>query len=219
MTARGLTAPLIAMFAGTPRNPTVSGFEDERPMTEQEVTEALRLNSATLVAEVYDTARRNVDNFGQKLARLDQKATTLLAAIGLSLTVALTYGSQVALARANGSVPRFVLVTFWIAMFLGISAGICATFALFVRDHAEVSDRAIFNAKELREADDLEFADPTTGLASYRRALTVHLWLVAKQREAKSLVKGQAVKNAQFFFLLFIVSILLICVDIAGRLA
>jgi hypothetical protein len=209
MTAAAPTAHPIV----TPTTASASHFDSDPPMTEGEVDEAIRLHSPLLVAEVYETVRRNVENFGQKLARLDQKATTLIGGVALSLTVALF-----ALLHKHDSAvsKKAVLVCFLIAATFGVLTGIAAAIALFVRDHAELSDRAIFNVKELRDADATDPNEQQKGLASYRRGITLHLWKIAKQREEKIRKKARAIKAAQVLFFAFLAA--LIVVGVAASL-
>lgn len=215
-------APSVPLAPRPAAAPTGATFGTEPPMSEEEVDAAICINSPLLVAEVYEATRRNVENYGAKLARLDQKATSLLGAVGFSLTVAGTYGGQFVMGHAKDMAPgrwHVVVILFWLALFAGTGAGILAAAALFVGDHAEPSDRAIFNAKELREADATEPEDQARGLASYRRSVTLHLWLITKQRAGKMQKKAKALRAGQWFFLIFLVMLLVVSGEIVTRLA
>lgn len=67
-----------------------------RPLTE-EIIEATRLHTPELVKEVWDIAWRQVQHELDRQKILDDKAMSLLQAVGLSLTVAVTFGCQVLL--------------------------------------------------------------------------------------------------------------------------
>lgn len=194
-------------------------------MTEDDVVEAMRLNSPALVAEVYETTRRNADNYNQKHARLDSKATTLLSVIGLSLTVVFTYGGQLVLGQANviKALGRgrwlFLTTSFSLAALAGICAGICAAAALLVRDHAEMTDRNIYDAKALREADVLEHEEQNKGVADYRRSLTIHMWSIVKQRESKLGKKAGWIQAGQICFFAFLALLAVVFVEIVSRMA
>ena len=114
---------------------------------------------------------------------------------------------------------KFALAVFWLALFAGVVAGIFAAIALLISDHAEISDRAVFDAEELRAADSLDPQEQERGLASYRRSMAAHMWQIAKQREDKIVEKAKHIKRGQWFYLGFLVILLLVCVEITTRLA
>ena len=83
-------------------------------------------------------AERFVDEQRARQGRLDAKATSLLGAVGLSLTVAFTYGGMIVHGSAQGSsagggiyygsIHRIVWVFFACAIISGVAAACCTPF-------------------------------------------------------------------------------------------
>jgi len=117
----------------------------------KELAERLRLKSPALVDEIYSIAQRQTQAEAGRQTRLDAKASSLLTAAGLSLTVAFTFGGQVLLARATelrqlGAVRwSIVLVTFLLAIVTGLLASIFAVMALRVREYLSVNEQTVFD--------------------------------------------------------------------------
>jgi len=186
-------------------------------LTEKDVRERLALNSPELVAELLVHVQGLLATETGRQTRVDAKATSLLTAAGLSLTVAFTFGGLLIAKPNNGSFDPWVTVTFALAVTSGLIAAIHAVAALFVRgDYGSVAGETLFDVETLKAANDMmkdeEATDAPTdkekrefGVMEYRKYLIPHLWEVFRQRSLVHEKKASRIKWGQGFFIAFLV--------------
>jgi hypothetical protein len=216
-----MTAIASSMSAPTPR---ARGKVRKIPpdLTREELSKRLRLGSTALVKELYEIALRQIQSETGRQTRLDGKATSLLTAVGLSLTVAFTFGGQVLLAHATElraiDAPRwtFALVIFAFALIAGLGAGVLAMLALRVQAYATVDEQAVFNETMLAQAEGAETEEE--GVAEYRRYLTVQLWRITQRQLHAHESKAGLIEKGQFCFLTFLGTLFLICLYLVASI-
>lgn len=170
-------------------------------LTSHELAEALRLNNRSLIDELYKTAIRTLENEQKREATLDAKTTALLSGSGLAVTVAFTFGGNVLLAHPeyfsdlNSCWIGILLVTYSVALFAGVIAGVNALRAHFVRgDFQAIDERIVFDKDELENAD----KEGDNSIALYQRYIILHLWQIYQNnfsildKRALLIAKGQA---------------------------
>lgn len=197
-------------------------------LTEVQIRARLTINSPELVKELYDIAQRQVQAEVGRQTRLDAKATSLLTAAGLSLTVAFTFGSTlITKPEAFETWHRFVVGAFALALVLGLTAAILAVRALLVRDnYMTVNEAAVFDPEVLEDANDphalreidcKEMKDEEKrkfGVMEFHKAMIVHLWTIAQQHLKNNEGKARLIKWGQRCFLGFLVVLLVVAVFI-----
>jgi hypothetical protein len=175
--------------------------------------------SPLIVKEIYEIAQRQVQAETGRQARLDAKATSLMGAVGLCLTVAFTFGGLV-LKEATAFVAKLgdtrlsiINICFALAIFFGIGAGALALKALLVKGtYLTMSEDAVFNEAALDTAESQE--DSEVGLAAYRRFILVQLWDNARIHGRNHEVKAKDIRRGQICFALFLGCLLVICVSV-----
>lgn len=197
-----------AGFAATPKRlPTRVGTAPIHPgrlsLSQDEIAAALKGRHADLIAEIYDVVRRQAEQHFARQARLDAKANSLIAAVGLVLTVLFSFGGQVLLGSAV--VPKLGPV--WASMAVGVMAAAtgCALKAAWnalgaLRVRAglgAIGDEAIFSASHLDRVEAVEEKDPGRGIARYRSALIVAMWPALQQQYAAHEEKAALIKSGQ----------------------
>ncbi len=182
-------------------------------LTHGELKEALRLNNAALVEDIYEIAQRQLRAESERQGRLDSKASGLLTAVGLSLTVLLTYGGLLLgdaakkLRAGSHTIWIFALVSLGLAVLAGFVAGFCAMRALGVTRLATMNERSIFDMKTLRKADE----EDVQGIVNYRRFLIPrHVAKIAQVQFNSLERKAKLVRRGQGFYVLFLVFLVVI---------
>lgn len=179
------------------------------PLKPEEIAEALRAASPTLAKELYELVQRQLNDWIGRQSRTDTKATGLLGAAGLAVTVAFAFGGQILL--NGGAKLRPGLVTaavgcFVVAIVFGFGVAALALSALFIRDsYMAVNERAIFDAELLNGGD-----TP----AEYQKSMAIHIWEIVQNHAAMHQQKVRLIRTGQGFFLAFIAAMLGVCMCI-----
>ena len=196
------------------------------PLNELELQDRLTLNSPELVRELYDVAQQRVAAEVGRQTRLDTKATSLLTAAGLSLTVAFTFGSTlISRPEPFEHWHWWVIGAFAGAIVLGLSAAILAVRTLLVRgQYLMVNERAVLDFAilddandpvALRDDDEMEDTDKRMfGVMEFQKHMIVQLWMVAQRHQRNHTAKSNLIKIGQWFFLGFLAALLVVCIFI-----
>lgn len=173
-------------------------------LTQDQIKERMRLENLELVASIYDIVTRQVQAEVGRQTRLDAKATSLLTAAGVSVTLASVFGSTLAV-NASRFQP-WIVWPYSVAVACGLAAGFFSVWSLLVRDtYRTVSEEAVFDKESLEHAD-------TQGLARYQRFMVVHLWMVYRENSAVHDRKALLIGRGQRFYLGFLATLLFVCV-------
>jgi hypothetical protein len=206
----------IEAVSDLPSRPKEKGATTPPPLSVKDLQQRLELSNPKLVAELFELTKKQVDGESARLGRLDSKASSLLAAVGFSLTVASGFFGQVVLLNPNAIavVPEptrhFAFVAFFLAVIGGLVAAFCAMVALRVKaGHVDVSGEALFDARVLQGADSED--DAETGLAEYRRFMTVHLWDILQQNAVVLAKKANWIRFGQVVFMSFLTLLISVC--------
>lgn len=153
----------------SPEAPLATGSEAKPVVYDlpiPEIRENIALRHPQLLKEVFEQARAIAAEEALRSGRLDLKANTLLAVVGLLgalVTVFLRNDvSKVGvMVLAAGTVPALVALAF-------------AVKALLVRQYSRVPDTALFSKSVLDSAD--EQKDEEDAVAEYRRFILPAIW-------------------------------------------
>lgn len=161
------------------------------------------IRTAELVNEVLQTAWREFDNEEKRRAAQDVKATSLLAAAGVSVGLTANFAALFVVRLPNDRVWHAIALLLFLPTFASaIFAAYTALTALRVEVQPWINERDIFRPEALSFADEEE--ERKTGIAMYRKQITAALWLTyyrlqsARQDRARRLRRGQ---QAFVFFL------------------
>lgn len=173
--------------------------------------------------EVFDAVQRQVTFEIGRQTRLDTKASSLLGATGLSLTVAFTFGGQILLNNADvlgefGVIGVVADSVFVLAVVSGLVSASYALRALFVRGSATASPDELFKKSVLAIDSDEDLEDEDKA-AHYQRHLAVHLWDVAEALSERLSATARYVRTGQAWLVVFIALLGLISLLIAGGVA
>jgi hypothetical protein len=192
--------------------------ENEKPPPPQppelispvELVERLTLENGALVEKIDRVVATAIDAGTKREATLDAKANSLLTAVGLSLTVAFTFGggmlfgAQKPFASLSPAAYKAVVITYCIALLFGLLAGAAALGAMFIRSYRGADEQDLFNPKLLKRAN-----EPGKE-ALYVRTMIAHVWQLHQfnsrvlQRRAKVILLGQV------FFGLFLTTVIVL---------
>lgn len=170
----------------------------------------------SVAEQVFRLVESQVATEAARQQRLDAKSTSLLTAVGLSLTVAFTFGSVL---MKDGwshwkstNAHDLVLVLFAGALVAGILAAVYALRALFVTAYPGMNEDALFNESILKRAcDDASNVDEAAGenetakiaaaeataLATFRMSMTIQMWMMVQGIRANHAKKSQLVGRGQ----------------------
>lgn len=178
-------------------------------MTPGQLDEALTLHSPVLLKNLYEAAQRQITFETGRQGRLDAKATGLLQAAGLSLTVGSTFGAQ--LAARTTKAPALLLVVIGVVLVLGLAAAGMAIRALRVRqDYGTVNERTLFAKDLLADADSHEKDKQDEAVTMFYRTMTAHLWEIVQQQEKTHGDKAELIRKGQAFFGGFLLGVLVL---------
>ncbi|MBI4700812.1 MAG: hypothetical protein HY744_06550 [Deltaproteobacteria bacterium] len=184
-------------------------------LRKEEIAERLRYASKSpkLIAELHDTAKREIDSESTRRTSLESKAASLLTAVGVSLTVVLTIGGkmlidyQAHLAAMSSTMHWLLGWCGTLSVVLLLAAAFLTVVTLRVTDsYRRPAEDAIFNEQELREAWDLQ--EDERGVAGYQRFIVPHLWMIAQANSAANTAKANWLQNAQRCYLGFLCTLL-----------
>lgn len=170
--------------------------------------------SPDLAKELLDTAKGQLASEAARQSRLDGKANSLMAAAGLSLTVASSIAGT--LISRGTQVPLSLLTTSSAMGVLGLAAVVFGIWAAKIQDHGTLNPEAIFNEQQLNQAEappgtegDSEETRTAFGLALYRQYITVHIWDVYERNAASLDRKATFIKLGQYSFIGFLVALMI----------
>ncbi len=211
-------------------NPADAAAEKAKPpgLSRDELGSRLALSSPKLVKELYDIAIRQIAEENARQTRLDAKATSLLTAAGLSLTVAFTFGGQLVLGHHKTGAdhldfPWWGVAAFCAALFAGLSAAAFAMRALLVGGgYRAIDEQEIFKRDLLSYAEGHYHPEAEKGVAEsdeqaateYRKTIIPHLWEVSQEHLTVHQRKADIIRSGQLWFLGFILAICVVCVSL-----
>ena len=174
-------------------------------MTPAELDEALELHSPVLLKQLYEAAQRQVTFETGRQGRLDAKATGLLQAVGLSLTVLAMMAPRLP-ENARGA----VLWGLWVVLLLGLSAALMAIWALRVRkgEYVTVNERTLFSKELLADADSHVKDEQDQVVTMFYRTTTAHLWQIVQAQERIHNAKAEWIWRGQMAFGGFLLGVL-----------
>lgn len=180
-------------------------------LSQDAIFERLQLAPPAMVKEISDMVVRQMAFETARQQRLDSKATSLLGAVGLTLTVVSTFGVQLltTLAPAAEKHPKTAAalgVVAFLATLLGLGAALCAIWTLGVRSFAGVNEEAIFSVEAIQaaKAQGEGKDEQEVGVAVYRRMMVEHLWPTVQRQEQHNATKARRVALGQVLFLVFL---------------
>jgi hypothetical protein len=217
--APALAGPGIAKVAATKKAAIVKHVDEHKQLDQPTLEKRMTLGWPRLIGEVYALAQRQVQFETGRQGRLDGKATSLLSAAGLSLTVAFTFGG---LLLANKAVLKakigwyYAAVSgFGVAILFGLATAAFALWALRVRGaNRGVSEEAVFSEAILKRAEDE--TDEDVAVSEYQKSLTVHLWMIAQAQHNLHERKAKIILSGQLAFMAFMVAVAFVCVAFVG---
>lgn len=189
-------------------------YEDEvRPMIaedpfEQKAREALAVESPDLAKAVYDIAQKQLDVVAARQTRTDAKATSMLGAVGLCLTVVTTTATILTRDKKAfadpWSYPTFLLACLFILLttIAAIASGVQALRALSVKRLPTLTFQDIFDDAALLEADHQSDAKAAAG--HYQRMITARLGSILARTMVLQKDQAKLVRDAQLYFFVFI---------------
>lgn len=214
----GGEAPPAADAAGAVEVPPVEELKTLRRHGKVELIRRLKRSSPELTNEVYELAKSQVQYEAGRQARLDAKATSLLTASGLAITLAFVFGGALINLSLNREVGWWIVVAYLAAVLCGLVAAWHAIKALRVReDYLTLNDEAVFNDEILTLADRMETeteGGKGAGVRDYQRYMIVQLWEISRQHHANHEEKASWIKRGQSWLFGFIVALFLICLVI-----
>ena len=178
-------------------------------LSKEELVARLRQVPPKVVDQVFDLSKRLVDDERGRQARLDAKAGNLMAVVGLALTIAFTFGSQLIKDSQyfpTGRLHLLALVAFVGALVAGLFAALEAHRALTVKGSASGMDEgSVFNKILLAHVTGME---DDKAVAAYKTSLAVHLWLMGMENRRLQEKKAHIIKVGQWTFYGFLVFLL-----------
>lgn len=189
---------------------------DTRPLSDLDLARRLRLGSIELVGELWAITQKQVDAEISRQTRLEGKATSLLTAIGLSLTVAFTFGSTLLTQTdAFKEYKIWVVASYSCALAAGLLTAVLATTALLLFGQRQVAEDMVFNEKILSASDvDGPPEKEREGLMEYRKAAIIHLWGIRQRYDETYRQKSKLVKAGQIAFIAFLGALFSLCIPI-----
>jgi hypothetical protein len=187
---RGLSYLLAALRAVRQKR----GLQKSKgPLGADELVKRLTLASPDLVEELYKLSKEFLASEAARENNLNGKATSLLTASGLSLTVAFTFGGLLLqhpeyLDSWNEPWPYVVPSLYGFALLMGLSASGIAVRSLLIRDdYKGIAEEDVFNPEVLANSDSLDFVS-LPAPAESKGALPKQ---VESQEDASSLVSQE----------------------------
>jgi hypothetical protein len=189
--------------------------------TEEQVRLKLAIDSPELTEELYQIAQQQIQSEIGRQTRLDAKATSLLTAAGLSLTIVFTFGNT--LVTQTTIFNPCILIGYVVAVTCGLVAASFAVSALRVRSaYFSIDERVTLDPAMLKEANQPEAFEGKCelkdeekrryGVMEYRKYLLPQLWVMGQTSFRNHEKKATLVKRGQYFFLAFLSVSLLVCV-------
>ena len=193
-------------------------------LTVKERWERVRWATAQDLDLLLKLSERFVDDQRARQGRLDAKASSLLAAVGLALTVAFTFGGLMIHGSASGtsasggillgaSLHGFAVGAFALAIVAGLGAAMLAIVALRVMGDSPGFSNSVAFPEFWR--DDFQNRKPESDrLLRYKQALTLHLWEIGEDIRVLQDGKAKTIRWGQFAFGGFLLALLGVCIPL-----
>lgn len=194
------------------------------PFTAETLRAALAIRSPRIVKELYEIVQRRIAYESGRQQRLDSKATSLLTASGVSVTLAFSFLGVMSSKDGGATYHAYfnwMLLAFGFAIISGLAAASFAIASLFVtKGYKSPNDEHIFDAEKLRAADS---QDPEEGteetealvdewrLMKYQKWLIEQYWDIADSHSKTHDRKARIIQRGQIAFVGFLGSIALVC--------
>jgi hypothetical protein len=182
-------------------------------LSTSEIKQAISINSRTIIKEVYDTALRQVQSESSRQSTLESKATALLSAVGLAMTLLFTLGCQILLGASNPfagfnySHRIALFICFVASIIAALLSSAHAIWALRISDkYRYVGELNIFDKETLLAASTHKNDDDA--VTEYRRWLVPSLWAAFKNDYDLHKRKAALIYRGQLCFLAFVVSLM-----------
>jgi hypothetical protein len=216
----------VATAAAEPAASATDDAQKPPGFTRAMLRDALNINSPKLIKELYDIVQRRITYETGRQQRIDTKATSLLTASGVSVTLAFTFTAAITSetgVKLFHPIFNYLLATFGAALACGFAAAALAVRALLVtKGYSTPSDEVIFDAKLLREANAIEpDPDPKKGeteamaedwrLMKYQRQVIEHFWWIGDNHARTHERKALWVHKGQCAFAGFLILLLAVC--------
>jgi hypothetical protein len=174
-----------------PGNPRFASLEEIQSRLEGATPEAAK--------GVFEAVKVVLDAEQKRAPVIDARATSMLGAAGLSMSVIFTFGTYLVKKDLglNGVESCAVVALYVLALLSGILSALLSLLVLFVRDDHPVADE---NAIFRREA----LVPPATE-CTYRNQLSVHFWSIYQYLTRKHVRKARRLRWAQTTFMVFLV--------------
>jgi hypothetical protein len=173
-------------------------------LSEDQLIERLRLASLPLVDEIYALVKQQVATESARRDRLEAKASTLLGAAGLALTLASTVSGKLLVDNYDLFGPFGVLL-YLFGLLSGLIAAVLALLAVRVRgDNRAIDEDALFSRDELAAGETEE--QKKSGNIRYKRFLAAHLWQITQGNSAVQDDKARKIRRGQDAFLAFLLT-------------
>ena len=190
-------------------------------LEDAELRERLRLHSKGLVNQIYEISLRVLDGDVRRESALDSKATGLLGAVGLSLTVAFTFGGVLIehpeRFSQDGLISYKIIVGLYgLSLASGLLAGLWALRALKVQLHQSIDERDFLNPVVLAESDTDNSDDEDKKITYYKRYLAAHYIRVYHENSLVHDRKAATIHTGQIFFFVFLTGIFLISASLVN---
>lgn len=223
--------PSVTTVASTPRptglgsatTPSITALEAKpdklAPLAPQEIAERLTGLPSRVAEQVFKLVEAQVTAETGRQQRIDAKATALLTAIGLSITVAFGFGAVLVKNGWTGQHAHvFVCSVFVVVVLAGAWSAVEAIRALKVTAYSGVHEDAIFSRAILdrvrEEARDVgeypgddaakRAAAESTALAQYQMSMTLQLWAIVVKLRQNHAKKTPLVKSGQIALIVFV---------------
>lgn len=203
------SGPVATEPVATERTPTAP-----LKLSRTELKRRLKRNSPELVKELYDIAKAQVQFEVGRQSRLDSKATSLLTASGLSITLTFVFGGVLINLSKTGEVGWWIVLAYIAAVACGLIAAACAVRALRVSDtYATFNEDTVFNEAVLDQADGNteDESQRAGGVRDYQRFLIVQLWEIYQQHADNHELKATWIRRGQTWLFAFLAALFLIC--------
>lgn len=209
----------------TSTSPAVKAVDGQRaasgPLTGQQIVERLTGLPPGVAEQIFKLSEAQVVAEIARQQRIDVKSTSLLTAVGLSLTVAFTFGSVLLKDGWNywkdPDTHGTVVLLFGGAMATGIFAALFALAALLVTKYPGLNEAAVFNEAILKQVRDLandvdvaaddatRAAAEATALANYRMSMTIQMVKMVQEIRGRHDVKTRRILIGQCALVGFLV--------------
>lgn len=174
------------------------------PTMSAALTAVASKNALKLMDDVYDVTVRQFKVESDRAASLDGKAGTLLAAVGVSVTLTTSIGATLLFEGTksmSGDLRGLLAAAFIIAVLLGLASAALAVWAARISSYREPSSEVLTGSAVTLAA---EGDEDDLRKAIYRREVVQHLWICWDANFSVNERKAAKIQAAQYLFLAFI---------------